>query len=69
MAFFTDFIFGDPLALRYSLVCVALITCPLTALVVWRGLAHYREALVEAEGWSNNPVIEENTANTSPQTA
>jgi MFS family permease len=45
VAFFTDFIFTDDQALRYSLACVAGIVYPLAAIVVGLGLKHYRAAL------------------------
>jgi len=45
IAFFTDFVFADDSALRYSLATTAAIVYPLAALVVGRGLKHYRRAL------------------------
>jgi len=45
IAFFTDFVFADDGALRYSLATTAAIVYPLAALVVGRGLKHYRRAL------------------------
>ncbi len=45
VALLTDFVFGDDLALRYSLLVLPLVVCPLAALLVWRGMAGYRRAL------------------------
>jgi len=45
IAFFTDFVFADDGALRYSLATTAAIVYPLAALVVGRGLKYYRRAL------------------------
>lgn len=52
VAFFTDFVFGNDLSLRYSLVWVAVIVCPLACFTVWRGLKPYRSALNEAAAWA-----------------
>ncbi|WP_101760580.1 MFS transporter [Oceanicoccus sp. KOV_DT_Chl] len=46
VAFFTDFIFQDDLALRYSLAVVAIIFYPLAAILIGLGLKHYRAALL-----------------------
>ncbi|MGI9293138.1 MAG: spinster family MFS transporter [Pseudomonadales bacterium] len=45
VAALTDFVFQDPQALRYSLSIVAIIVCPLAALVLAMGLKHYRAML------------------------
>lgn len=45
VALLTDFLFGDDLALRYSLVILPLLVCPLAALLAWQGLKPYRNAL------------------------
>lgn len=45
VAFFTDFVFADDGALRYSLATVSGICYPLTAIVVAWGLKYYRAAL------------------------
>jgi hypothetical protein len=45
VALLTDFVFGDDLALRYSLLFLPLLVCPLAALLAWQGLRPYREAL------------------------
>ena len=52
VAFFTDFVFGYDLALRYSIALAAIITCPLAAIVANFGLKHYRNAITEAETWT-----------------
>ncbi len=49
IGFFTDFVFGNDLALRYSLALLGAIACPLAAIAAGRGLKHYRAALVEAQ--------------------
>ena len=46
VAFFTDFVFADDQALRYSLAVVAAIVYPLAAIVIGLGLKHYRAALL-----------------------
>ena len=53
VAFFTDFVFGYDLALRYSIALAAIITCPLAAIVANFGLKHYRNAITEAETWTD----------------
>jgi len=45
VAFFTDFIYGNPQHLRYSLVTVTVLTCPAAAYIVHSGLENYRSAL------------------------
>ncbi|MFK8020794.1 MAG: spinster family MFS transporter [Pseudomonadales bacterium] len=42
VAALTDFVFHDPMMLRYSLSIVAAIFCPLAAMVFASGLRHYR---------------------------
>ncbi len=44
VALFTDFLFGDDMALRYSLALLPLLVCPLAALLAWQGLKPYRHA-------------------------
>ena len=46
VALFTDFIFADDQALRYSLSVVAAIAYPLAAIVIGLGLKYYRAALL-----------------------
>ncbi len=52
VAILTDFIFADDQALRYSMALLPLLVCPLAALLIWQGLAAYREAaqLTDGEG-------------------
>jgi MFS family permease len=45
VALLTDFVFGDDLALRYSLALLPLIVCPLAAGLVLQGMRCYREAV------------------------
>jgi MFS family permease len=45
IALFTDKVFHDDLALRYSLVCIMLITLPLALVLLVAGLKPYRRAL------------------------
>lgn len=52
VAFFTDFVFGDDLALRYSIALTAILTCPAAALAAGAGLKSYRNALIETKTWS-----------------
>lgn len=47
VAFFTDFVFADDQALRYSLALVAGLVYPAAALFIGTGLRHYRTALAE----------------------
>jgi MFS family permease len=42
VALFTDYVFGDPLALGYSLAVLAGTAGPLSAIVIATGLRHYR---------------------------
>lgn len=51
VAFFTDYVFGNDLAVGSSLVLVGLITAPLGAVIAWKGLSSYRATLVEASYW------------------
>jgi hypothetical protein len=48
VAAITDFAFADDQALKYSLAVLPVIVCPLAALLVGRGLKHYRWALSAA---------------------
>ena len=49
VALLTDYAFGTEESVRYSLAVVAAVFAPAAALVIWRGLPHYRELLVESE--------------------
>ena len=48
---FTDFVFRDDSALRYSLALSAAIVAPVAFGLLWMGLGQFRTALKEAEGW------------------
>jgi len=45
VALLTDFMFGDDLMLRYSLLVLPLLVCPLAAVLVMQGMRDYRSAL------------------------
>lgn len=49
VAILTDYVFGGDEYLRYSLATVAAVFAPLAAWVIWRGLPHYRQLLIEAD--------------------
>ena len=49
VALFTDQVYGDDLAVKYSLVTVAAIMAPLSALLLWVGRRSYRKCLAEVE--------------------
>lgn len=53
VALLTDFVFRDDLSLRYSLAAVAVVVCPIAAVICGRGLKHYRVAIQEASGWTS----------------
>jgi len=48
IAFLTDFVFVDDLAIRYSLSSTAAVTCLLAAFVAWTCLKPYSDAIEEA---------------------
>jgi MFS family permease len=50
VAFFTDHVFGDPLAVRYSLVIVNVIGMLATIVLLVAGMPAYRRSVVAAEG-------------------
>ena len=53
VALFTDYVYGEPELVGYSLATVAAITGPLSAVILVMGLKHYRRSLAEAEsGWN-----------------
>ena len=45
VALLTDFLFNDDQMLRYSLLLLPVIVCPLSALLAWQGFAGYRNAV------------------------
>ncbi|MEH6585684.1 MAG: MFS transporter [Halioglobus sp.] len=47
VALMTDFLFGDDLALRYSLALLPAIVCPLAAGLAWQGMKDYRDSLLQ----------------------
>jgi MFS family permease len=52
VALLTDFVFQHDQAVRYSLAVLAAGAYPIAALIFWRGLKHYRQALDEASAWN-----------------
>lgn len=58
VALFTDFVFGNDLSLRYSLASVAVIVCPLAAVISAWGFSHYRDALGQLGTWRSEMVQE-----------
>ena len=55
VALFTDYVYGEPALVGYSLATVAGIAGPLSAIVLATGLKHYRRSLAEAErGWNHS---------------
>ena len=57
VAFLTDFVFQDTGALRYSLLVVSLLTCPVAALTILVGLKPYGRALEEARSWDGSTTV------------
>ena len=52
VAVLTDYLYGDPVLVSYSLATVVAISAPLSALILYTGLKYYRASLEEAErGW------------------
>jgi MFS family permease len=52
VASFTDYVFQDDAALRYSLAAVAAITGPLAALLTWYGMKPYAACVVRSRTWT-----------------
>jgi MFS family permease len=52
VALFTDYIFRDDAALRYSLASVAAIIGPLAALLTWYGMRPYAACVVRSRTWT-----------------
>ena len=50
VALLTDFAFGDDAMLRYSLLTLPLLVCPLAAALVLQGQADYSKALIHHPG-------------------
>lgn len=51
VAFFTDYVFGDDLALRYSLLIVTSVALVFSVIVLGRGLKHYRASMRYVREW------------------
>ena len=52
VAVLTDYLYGAPVLVSYSLATVVAISAPLSALILYTGLKYYRASLEEAErGW------------------
>jgi MFS family permease len=49
VALITDEVFGNDLAVRYSLVIVAAIMAPVSAMLLWKGRRSYKECLASVE--------------------
>lgn len=52
VALFTDFVFGDEAALRYSLATVAAIIGPVAAVLTWYGMKPYAACVARARHWT-----------------
>ena len=52
VALFTDYVFHDDAALRYSLASVAAIIGPVAALLTWYGMKPYAACVVRARAWT-----------------
>jgi len=52
VALFTDFVFHDDAALRYSLASVAAIIGPIAALLTWYGMKPYSACVVRSRTWT-----------------
>ena len=49
VALLTDFVFGDPRDIKYSLATMCAVAAPLSAFLLWKGLPHYCTSLEEAD--------------------
>lgn len=52
IAVFTDYVFGDLGALRYSVACVSVLAGAVSAVVLTYNLRQYRKAYLESQSWS-----------------
>ena len=52
VALFTDYVFGEDAALRYSLATVAAIIGPLAAILTWYGMKPYAACVVRSRTWT-----------------
>lgn len=51
----TDFVFEDESAVRHSLTAVAACLLPLAALLFWKGLPAFAQAIKDSDQWSDSP--------------
>ncbi len=51
VALITDFVFKDPMALKYSMTIVSAITLPISVLMLLFGLKHFRKSIDDAQEW------------------
>ncbi|MBA6419305.1 MFS transporter [Pseudomonas sp. 5Ae-yellow] len=54
VAMFTDYVFADDMAIRYSIFIVASVITVGSIILLWMGLKPYREARDTLESWSQN---------------
>lgn len=54
VAMFTDYVFADDMAIRYSIFIVASVITVGSIILLWTGLKPYREARDTLESWSQN---------------
>lgn len=52
VALFTDYVFGDPLALRYSVACVSLLASLFSIVLLFYNLRQFRNAMAESGDWA-----------------
>jgi len=52
VAAITDYFYRDEMAVGYSLATAVAIITPIVAILVWLGLAPYRESLARAAAWA-----------------
>ncbi|WDI30109.1 MFS transporter [Hyphococcus flavus] len=51
VALITDFIFKDPMALKYSMTIVSAVTLPIAAIMLFLGLKHFSKSIDDAQEW------------------
>jgi len=55
VALLTDYVYGDPALVGYSLATVVAVIAPISIVIIAFGLKHYRRSLAEAErGWNRS---------------
>lgn len=52
VALFTDYVFHDPLALRYSIACVSFLAFLFATGLLFYNIGQFRRAIAESESWS-----------------